>query len=206
MNDHWTIYAVGFLAQILFSGRTIHQWFLSERQNKVVTPTLFWTLGIIAAFLLLIYGYLRDDFAIILGQMFMFYIYVRNLQIKNVWKKYNKYLKIIILLAPVILIVSVLGLGAYDVEKLFENDNIPVWLMIIGIVGQVTFTMRFVYQWLHAERNKKSTLPFGFWMLSLCGSVIILAYSIFRKDPVLFVAHLFGMVVYIRNLYLLKNN
>jgi lipid-A-disaccharide synthase-like uncharacterized protein len=50
MND-WLIYAVGFFAQLLFSGRTLHQWLTSEKKKKVVTPSLFWKLGLLAAFI-----------------------------------------------------------------------------------------------------------------------------------------------------------
>ena len=206
MNDHWTIYAVGFLAQLLFSGRTLHQWLLSEKKNKVVTPTLFWTLGIIAAFLLLIYGYLRDDFAIIIGQVFMYFIYIRNLQIKGVWTNYPKLVQGLIYLLPVLFFGVVIYIGDINWGKLLSNDDIPTWLIIVGIIGQITFTMRFVYQWLHAEKNKKSTLPMGFWLLSFVGSIIVLFYAIFRKDPVLFIGHLFGLVVYVRNIILLRKN
>ena len=67
MKD-WIIYSIGFLAQILFSSRLVIQWITSEKQRKVITPTTFWTLSLIASFLLFIYGYLRLDFAIMLGQ------------------------------------------------------------------------------------------------------------------------------------------
>jgi len=68
------------------------------------------------------------------------------------------------------------------------------------------FTLRFVYQWIYSEKHKKSSLPLGFWLLSLIGSVLILTYAIFRRDPVLFLGHIFGMVVYVRNLVLLNKS
>ena len=68
--SNWLIYSIGFLAQILFSSRLIVQWLTSEKQKKVTTPVLFWSLSLIASFLLFVYGYLRDDFAIMLGQIF----------------------------------------------------------------------------------------------------------------------------------------
>ncbi len=81
------IYSIGFLAQILFSGRLLVQWILSEKNNRIITPSLFWFLSLIAAFLLFIYGYLRDDFAIMLGQSLTYYIYIRNLHFQGEWKK-----------------------------------------------------------------------------------------------------------------------
>jgi len=67
------------------------------------------------------------------------------------------------------------------------------------------FTLRFVYQWIYSERKKESTLPLGFWVISLIGSSLILSYAIIRKDPVLLAGHLFGAVVYIRNIFLHRN-
>jgi lipid-A-disaccharide synthase-like uncharacterized protein len=91
------------------------------------------------------------------------------------------------------------------VNIFFKNQNIPFWLLVLGIVSQVIFTLRFVYQWLYSEKQKDSSLPFGFWVLSLIGSLLILTYAIIRKDPVLFVGHVLGTVIYIRNLTILKN-
>ena len=87
---------------------------------------------------------------------------------------------------------------------LFKNENIPFWLLILGIVSQLIFTFRFVYQWLYSEFKKVSALPFGFWLLSLVGSLSILVYAIFRRDPVLFVGHGLGTIIYTRNLFLIK--
>jgi len=66
--ESWPIFAIGFLAQLLFSARLISQWFLSEKSKEVETPVLFWKLSLLASILLFTYGYLRDDFAIMLGQ------------------------------------------------------------------------------------------------------------------------------------------
>lgn len=40
----------------------------------------------------------------------------------------------------------------------------------------------------------------GFWAISLFGSGVIIAYGIFRMDPVLILGQSFGFVAYIRNL------
>ena len=91
-------------------------------------------------------------------------------------------------------------------KKLFKNEAIPFWLLMLGIVSQLVFTLRFVFQWLYSEKRKESSLPLGFWMLSLIGSILILSYAIIRKDPVLFVGHILGATIYIRNLMLLKKD
>ena len=203
MKD-WIIYSIGFLAQILFSSRLVIQWVTSEKQRKVITPTTFWTLSLVASFLLFIYGYLRLDFAIMLGQSLTYFIYIRNLQLQGQWQKFPKVVQYLLFIVPILIVVFYYNNNKIDIELLFKNEAIPLWLLILGIVAQIIFTLRFVYQWIHSERNKKSTLPMGFWVLSLIAALMILSYAIIRKDPVLFIGHLFGLVIYVRNAYLIR--
>ena len=205
MSD-WLIYSIGFIAQILFSSRLVIQWIVSEKHQKVVTPTTFWTLSLVASFLLFIYGYLRNDFAIMLGQSLTYFIYIRNLQLQGEWVKFPKILQIILLGVPTLIAIYYFNNNVLDRELLFKNEDIPLWLLILGIVSQVIFTFRFVYQWLYSEHKKHSALPFGFWLLSLVGSLLILTYAIIRKDPVLFIGHTLGLMIYIRNLFLIQKS
>ncbi|MBL7472635.1 lipid-A-disaccharide synthase N-terminal domain-containing protein [Robertkochia sediminum] len=200
----WLIYAVGFIAQILFSGRLFLQWFISEKNKKVLTPTLFWKLSLLASFLLFVYGWLRDDFAIMLGQTLTYFIYIRNLQLQGEWSKSPKALRYFLLIFPFLIVAYGYNNNTYDLNELFSNDAIPLWLLILGSIAQVIFTLRFVYQWIYSEKNKESSLPMGFWILSLTGALLIFIYAIFRKDPVLLAGHSMGSVVYIRNIILLK--
>ena len=202
----WIVYSIGFLAQILFSSRLIVQWITSEKQKQVTTPVLFWSLSLLASFLLFIYGYLRDDFAIMLGQSLTYFIYIRNLQLQNQWKKLPKLARWFLYVFPFLIGLYYFNNNVIDVDNLFRNEDIPLWLLILGIVSQVVFTLRFVYQWMYSEKRKESSLPFGFWMLSLIGSLLILSYAIIRKDPVLFVGHILGATIYTRNLMLLKKH
>ena len=203
MSD-WVIYAIGFSAQLLFSGRLLLQWILSEKNNKVVTPSLFWKLSLLASFLLFVYGYLRDDFAIMLGQSLTYYIYIRNLQLQGQWQKSPKPLQWLLLVFPVIIVIYGYNNGQYDIVMLFENKAIPTWLLTLGIIAQLTFTLRFVYQWITSEKNKSSQLPIGFWRMSVVGAGLILSYAIIREDPVLFIGHCAGLVIYIRNIFIWK--
>jgi len=199
----WLIYSVGFIAQILFSSRLVVQWISSEKQQKVITPTLFWTLSLMASFLLFVYGYLRNDFAIMLGQSLTYFIYIRNLQLQNEWQKFPKLVRWFLFMAPTLIIIFYFNNNRIDVELLFKNEAIPIWLLSLGIVSQIVFTLRFVYQWLYSEKQKKSVLPLGFWLLSLAGSLLILTYAVFRRDPVLFIGHILGSIIYVRNLIIL---
>ncbi len=201
--SNWIIYTIGFIAQILFSSRLVIQWVTSEKQRKVITPTLFWTLSLIASFLLFVYGYLRDDFAIMLGQTLTYFIYIRNLQLQNQWQKLHWSIRLFLYSVPVLIAIYYFNNNVIDVDVLFKNEAIPSWLLWLGIISQIVFTLRFVYQWLYSEYKKTSLLPLGFWLLSLVGSILILIYAINRKDPVLFIGHLLGSIIYIRNLILL---
>jgi len=203
MSD-WLIYSIGFLAQILFSSRLLIQWIQSEKVKKVVTPLLFWQLSLLASFLLFIYGWLRSDFAIMLGQVLTYFIYIRNLQIQGFWKKLHKLFRIFLFVFPVILVIYSYNNGQFDMQRFFKNDDIPLWLIILGSIAQIIFTLRFVYQWIYSEKKKESSLPLGFWILSITGSLLIIIYAILRKDPVLFTGHIFGSFVYIRNILLIK--
>lgn len=200
----WLIYSIGFFAQILFSGRLLVQWALSEKAKKVITPSLFWQMSLLASFLLFVYGYLRDDFAIMFGQTLTYYIYIRNLQIQGEWKKSSIIIRFFILIFPVFIAIYAFNNNKIDVDHLFRNDAIPLWLIILGSFAQIIFTMRFIYQWIYSEKKKESILPLGFWLLSLIGSLLILIYALIRKDPVLFIGHIFGIIVYLRNIILLK--
>ena len=202
----WITYGIGFLAQILFSSRLLVQWITSEKQRKVITPSTFWILSLIASFLLFIYGYLRLDFAIMFGQSLTYFIYIRNLQLQNQWQKIPKLLRYLLFVIPVGIVVFYYNNNKIDIELLFQNEAIPTWLLILGVIAQIIFTLRFFYQWLYSEKQKESTLPMGFWLLSLAGAFLILTYAIIRKDPVLFVGHLFGSVIYARNAYLIRRN
>lgn len=200
------IYVVGFLAQVFFSARILLQWILSERAKKVISPAIFWQLSILGSYLLFVYGWLRDDFAIILGQIISYYIYIWNLDKKHQWKWLPLLLRVLLLLTPVAAIVYMLGdVGAF-VDQFFRNEKIPLWLLIYGSMGQIVFTLRFMYQWMYSKRRDESLLPIGFWMISLFGSLIIVSYAIYRKDPVLILGQSTGLLAYSRNIYLSKKS
>jgi lipid-A-disaccharide synthase-like uncharacterized protein len=200
----WIIYSIGFLAQILFSGRLLIQWIVSEKNKRIITPSLFWKLSLLASFLLFVYGYLRDDFAIMLGQTLTYFIYIRNLQLQGEWQKSPKWFRVFLIVFPVLIVVYSYNNGEYDMQQLLNNEDIPYWLLILGIISQVLFTFRFIYQWIYSEKTKTSQLPVGFWRLSVLGASLILTYAIFREDPVLLLGHGAGLIIYIRNIFIWK--
>ena len=79
----------------------------------------------------------------------------------------------------------------------------PQLWYIVGFAGQALFASRFLVQWLTSERVGRSTVPVVFWYLSLGGGVVLLAYALFREDPVFIVGQAGGLFIYLRNLYLI---
>lgn len=77
-----------------------------------------------------------------------------------------------------------------------------IWLGI-GLLGQGIFSARFLVQWLVSEKEKRSVIPVVFWYLSLLGGVTLLAYSIYKHDPVFILGQSTGVLIYTRNLLLI---
>jgi len=198
------IFGLGFLAQILFSARMLIQWIQSEKAKKSVSPTIFWQLSIVAATLMFFYGWLRSDFAIILGQSITYYIYIYNLKLKKKWKGLPWLFRLFANLIPLVVIAYALIYFDQSWIRLFQNKNIPIALLIWGSAGQVVFTFRFIYQSLYSYKVHESVLSLGFWIISLTGALMIISYAVYRRDPVLFLGNLFGAVIYSRNIWLSK--
>lgn len=196
------IFGIGFIAQILFFGRTILQWFKSEKEGEVISPVIFWQLSLLASSIMLVYGILRNDFAIILGQLLVYYIYIRNLQFKKAWITIPTPIRILALTMPLIIISLFFSGNTYSFSSIIKNEEISFLLHLWGSIGQVIFAFRFIYQWIYSEKEKESILPLGFWIISSVGSVMIFVYSILRFDPVLFLAHALGIFIYTRNILL----
>jgi lipid-A-disaccharide synthase-like uncharacterized protein len=196
------IFGIGFLGQILYFSRTVLQWFKSENEGEVISPVIFWQISLIASQIILFYGLLRNDFSILLGQFIVYFIYARNLGLKNAWKKIHPFFRTLVIAYPFFIVGWILNSPTNNLASLFKNEDIPLWLLLLGSAGQLVFSFRFVYQWVRSEMEKSSVLPGKFWMFSIAGSLIVLIYSVYRLDPVLFLSNLTGLFVYTRNLLL----
>jgi lipid-A-disaccharide synthase-like uncharacterized protein len=77
-----------------------------------------------------------------------------------------------------------------------------VWLLI-GLLGQALFASRFILQWFKSELEGRSVIPLSFWYCSVGGGIVLLAYAVYKRDPVFIIGQASGLVVYARNLYLI---
>jgi lipid-A-disaccharide synthase-like uncharacterized protein len=97
--------------------------------------------------------------------------------------------------------VSMLSNYLYDVFV----TKFDGWV-VLGFAAQALFTMRFVVQWIASERARKSVIPIAFWFFSIGGGVLLLAYALYRRDPVFIAGQALGLVVYFRNVYFIMLN
>ena len=74
------------------------------------------------------------------------------------------------------------------------------WL-VIGFFGQALFSARFIVQWIASERARKSIIPAAFWLFSVGGGATLLAYAIYKQDPVFIVGQAAGLFIYARNIF-----
>ncbi|MEK7576120.1 MAG: lipid-A-disaccharide synthase N-terminal domain-containing protein [Patescibacteria group bacterium] len=75
--DYWLLF--GFFAQFLFFLRFLVQWIYSEYHKKTVVPIYFWYLSLMGSVAIMIYAYHLKDPVFFIGQVFVFFIYWRNL-------------------------------------------------------------------------------------------------------------------------------
>lgn len=83
-------------------------------------------------------------------------------------------------------------------------ERFDAWVLL-GFIGQIFFTLRFLVQWIASERVKRSVVPVAFWFFSLGGGFVLLVYAIQREDPVFIAGQGMGLFIYIRNLWLISN-
>ena len=196
------IYTVGAVAQLLFAARMIVQWIKSEKAGRSLSPVIFWQLSILGSLIFLFYGLLRHDFAIVLGQVLVYFIYIRNLRLQARWVTIPYIFRLMVVVTPIIAL-GYFFVGVHiNLMSLLTNAEIPLSLQIWGSIGQVIFTFRFYIQWLDSESKNESVLSTRFWLVSLVGSFMILIYALLRFDPVLFIGQITGFVIYIRNVML----
>ena len=77
--DFWL--AFGLIAQLFFTARFLVQWISSERAGRSVVPMAFWFFSMGGGLMTLVYGLVKREPVIILGQSLATIIYVRNIML-----------------------------------------------------------------------------------------------------------------------------
>jgi len=89
-------------------------------------------------------------------------------------------------------------------EDLFEflGATVTPW-KLIGYVGVLMFGSRWIVQLWASHKSRKPTFPILFWLMSVAGSLMLLAYFIWGKnDSVGILANAMPFAVASYNLYL----
>lgn len=75
-------------------------------------------------------------------------------------------------------------------------------MLMLGLVGQSLFVLRWLVQLVASEKAKQSIVPELFWYLSLAGALLVFIYAIYIANLVLMLGQ-FGLFIYARNVYLI---
>ncbi len=193
------VQSIGFIAQGLFASRFIVQWVKSERVGRVLTPVLFWQISLVASFLLIIYSILAKDLPVLLGQAIGYYIYVRNLRLKKAWRFLPRAFRYFVVIFPFGAMLWLVFGGEYSLQSMWDLKSGSDWFLI-GTIGQLIFSSRFIYQWYYSEKVKRSVLPLGFWVISISGALIIATYAFHEALYPIIMGHCFGLFIYSRNI------
>ena len=201
MDSPFWVYLLGFAGMGIYGVRILIQWYLSEKTHTVQSPGIYWVLSSIGAVILYVYGWLRKDFSIIFGESVGYYIYMWNIGVMGLYKKVPRILIVIQALFPVVILALIAKDFQSFVDTFLHNEDVPLGLLLFGVLGQFTYEMRTVYQLVYSYRRHRSFLPLGHWVLGVIGSVMIIAYGLVRHDWVLTIGQ-FSIVFTVRNLML----
>jgi len=199
MDSPVWVYLLGFAGMGIYGLRILIQWYLSEKSHQVENPGIYWVLSSIGAVVLYIYGWLRKDFSIIFGESVGYYIYMWNIGIMGLYKKVPKILVVLQALFPIVILVLIVRDIPTFVETFLRNEDVPLNLLIFGVLAQLTYEVRSIYQLVYSYRRRQSYLPLGHWVLAVIGSSMIIAYGLIRHDWVLAIGQ-FSIVFSFRNL------
>lgn len=201
MNSPIWVYLIGFAGMGIYGLRILIQWYLSERSRQVESPGIYWVLSSIGAIILYVYGWLRKDFSIIFGESVGYYIYMWNIGVMGLYKKVPRILIVLQAVFPLVILALIVRDIPTFADTFLHNKDVPLWLLLFGVLAQLTYELRSVYQLIYSYKRHQSVLPMGHWIIAVIGSAMIITYGIIRHDWVLSIGQ-FSIFFSIRNLML----
>lgn len=201
MDSPLWVYLLGLVAMGVYGSRILIQWYLSEKHHRVESPGIYWVLSSLGAVLLYVYGWLRKDLSIIVGESLGYYVYMWNISVMGLYKKVPRIVPILQAIFPLVIIGLIIKDFPVFVDTFLHNEYVPLGLLLFGIAGQVTYEVRSIYQLVYSYRRHQSILPLGHWVLAVIGSLMIIVYGLIRHDWVLAIGQ-FSIFFSIRNLML----
>lgn len=209
MNEEYRslLYPLGFIAQLAFGLRFIVQWLSAEKEQKSVTPKLFWKLSLFGNALLFCHSLIQLHFPMSLAQSLGAVLSWRNLNLLEP-KKHQVPLYYVLLLLTISACLPIIFFSLIATAPSWiatpSSINIPTPIHLLGMVGIFCFSLRFWVQWWQAENKKEGLLTKRFWWISLFGSALSCIYFFIIDDWVNFIGPALSLIPYGRNLYFLK--
>ena len=192
------VHLIGWAGQGFFFSRFLLQWWRSEKSKRIVVPEAFWWMSLAGAALNLTYLILIDILLLVLAPAINLFIYGRNLALSRSGRPMPKYA-----LWPVFLGIGVaLFVVMSSDEGLASLRQDPLPWFVVGLCNQLLWAARFPVQWVHSESHGKATLPTSFFLISFVGSLLGLAYAIYKENAVLIAGFILNPFLYGRNLWL----
>ena len=203
--DFWKIFflCLGGLGQVLFTARMVVQWWASRKEGRSVAPPLFWWLSLVGSLFTFFYALFRKDPVFALAPASNLFFYARNLLLSS---PDHRGLPPRMLLAFGSLFGSIVAITVWAKFRLDILAEVPPFWLSLGLLGSTFWVARFLLQWILSERKGESHLPFHFWLVSLAGASLLLAYSLFRKDPIFIVGYAFPIPLILWNLLLFRRD
>ena len=189
---------VGWLGNACFASRVLVQWLHVERLRARAAPRVFWLLSLLGSALLSAYALERGTWVLLVGFTINGLIYLRNLRLRAASDDTRPLDR---RTALALASASALALVGAGLASATWSATPGAWLGV-ALIGQAIWSSRFVVQWWFSERTRESHFPPAFWILSLVGNGLLLAYSIYLWDAVLIAGLALGPVIQIRNLWL----
>lgn len=212
MDDqtNFLILALGVVGGLIFYGRFMVQWIVSEIQKKSVMPVAFWYMSAIGSVMLLVYGILSQSLLGTLGQNINVVIYGRN--IAHIWRERETLTPGVSRLLHVTMgVIACIGLIAVanlvirewnlQAEKPASESQVAWAWLFVGLVGQGLFALRFILQWIVTEREKRSVVPNAFWFISFFAALFQSAAFIQREQWVFAIGMVLTVFIYSRNIW-----
>ncbi len=206
------LYPLGFLSGIFFAARFILQWYQSEKKGVPYVSKSFWHLSWLGNIILAIHAYIQLQFVIFFLQFLQAFISGRNLNLhssKPIRQKTFVFCLMLGALFSFLIFASqeyFLPSGTFTyfrIPKTFSHQNdLPLFIHIIGMIGVIAFSLRFWVQWYEAERDQKSYLSRRFFSISIIGSLTSSLYFAAVIDPVNCIGPLCSLFASIRNMIL----
>jgi lipid-A-disaccharide synthase-like uncharacterized protein len=188
----WT--TLGWLGNACFFSRFLLQWALSERARRSVAPPAFWWVSLAGSVLLGAYALHGGHPILLVGFLINGSIYARNLWLQRSHRELSATAMWTVAAGAALLALVAGGREA-------SSDALsPAWI-VVGALGQIAWSSRFVVQWIASERARKSIIPAAFWFFSIGGGIVLLIYAIYRRDPVFIAGQALGLVIYSRNIF-----